>query len=84
MIRLTKQMKKDIQKIKEEDMIVCQDCGKGNIQEKMWVDSNSYMSIEGESYYKYNEMNDGEEYWCESCHNTCIPLHIPEYKKENK
>ena len=63
MLRLTKQMKEDIRKIKEEDLIVCQDCGETDIVEKMWVDTNSYVSIDGDAYYKYDgDIEDGEEF----------------------
>jgi len=82
MLKLTKKMKADIRKLKQDDLVVCSDCGSENVTEKMWVDSNSFISIDGEPYYKYNEMNDGEEYWCDDCHNMTIPVHISEYKKE--
>jgi len=84
MIRLTKQMKKDIRKIKEQDLIVCQECGKGDIEEKIWVDTNSYVSIDGEAYYKYGRDRDDNHYWCNKCNDMCHPLHITEYEKEKK
>ena len=87
MIRLTKQMKEDMRKIKEQDLIVCQDCGETDIVEKMWVDTNSYVSIDGDAYYKYDGDIDDEQYWCNKCDDMCHPLHISEYneyKKENK
>ena len=84
MIRLTKQMKEDMRKIKEQDLIVCQDCGETDIVEKMWVDTNSYVSIDGDAYYKYDgDIEDGQ-YWCNKCNDMCHPPHISEYKKENK
>ena len=84
MIRLTKQMKEDMRKIKEQDLIVCQDCGETDIVEKMWVDTNSYVSIDGDAYYKYGGDEDDGQYWCNKCDDMCHPLHISEYKKENK
>ena len=84
MIILTKQMKEDMRKIKEQDLIVCQDCGETDISEKMWVGVNSYVSIGGYAYYKYDNSIDDEQYWCNKCNDMCHPLHISEYKKENK
>lgn len=73
-------MKADIRKLREQDIIVCEACGSDKISEKMWVDSNSFISIDGEAYYKYNEMNDGEEYWCNKCYEETLPIHISEYE----
>lgn len=84
MIKLTKQMKKDIRKIKEQDLIVCQECGEGDIVEKMWVNTNSYVSIDGDAYYKYSGDIDDGQYWCDTCDDMCHPLHITEYEKEKR
>ena len=84
MLRLTKQMREDIRKIKEQDLIVCGECGEGDIEEKIWVDTNSYISVDGEAYYKYGRDEDDNQYWCNKCNDMCNPLHISEYKKENK
>ena len=50
MLKLTKQLKADLRKLKKDDLVVCSDCGSENVTEKMWVDSNSFISIDGESY----------------------------------
>ena len=47
MLTITKKMLSDLKKLKEDDLIVCEDCGSDEISEKMWVDSNSYISING-------------------------------------
>jgi len=81
---ITKQMIADIKKSKEDDLIVCEECGSDKISEKIWVDSNSYISINGESYYKYdNEVDDGQ-FWCEDCYDMAHPVHISEYKGDKK
>ena len=46
----------------------------------MWVDSNSYISINGESYYKYQGEVDDGQFWCEMCYDMAHPVHISEYK----
>ena len=82
MLKLTKQMKADIRKLREQDIIVCEACGSDKISEKMWVDSNSFISIDGETYYKYDTDVDDEQYWCEKCYDMTHPIHITEYKEE--
>ena len=89
MIKLTKQMKADIRKSKEQDLVVCDCCGSDKISEKMWVDSNSYVQIDGDSYYKYlnwverrealNQLD--TEYWCHKCNDATIPVHISEWEE---
>jgi len=82
MLKLTKQMKADIRKLREQDIIVCDSCGLDDMAEKIWVDVNSYISIDGESYYKYDEATDGStpQYWCNECDEEASPVHISEYK----
>jgi len=80
MLKLTKQMKADIRKLREDDLIVCDVCGSDKLSEKIWVDSNSYISINGETHYKYQGEVDDGQYWCEDCHDMTHPVHISEYK----
>ena len=80
MLKTTKKMREDIKRLKEDDLVVCSDCGSEKLSEKMWVDSNSYISVDGDSYYKYvGEIEDGQ-YWCEDCYDMAHPIHISEYK----
>ena len=83
MITLTKQMKKDLKKLKEQDLVVCDACGSDEISEKMWVDSNSYVSIDGESYYKYKDGIDDTMFWCDKCNEEAAPVHISEYEGDD-
>lgn len=80
MLTITKKMASDLKKLKEDDLIVCEDCGSDKISEKIWVDSNSYISINGESYYRYNNEVDDGQFWCENCYDMAHPVHISEYK----
>ena len=80
MLKLTKKMKADIRKLKQDDLVVCSDCGSENVTEKMWVDSNSFISIDGESYYKYAGEIDDNQFWCEDCYDMTHLVHISEYK----
>ena len=80
MLTLTKQMKKDIRKLNEHDLVVCDACGSDKVTEKIWVDVNSYISIDGDAYYKYNTDVDDEQYWCEKCYDMAHLVHISEYK----
>ena len=73
-------MKADIRKLREEDIIVCETCGSDKISEKMWVDSNSFVSIDGETYYKFDGCIDDNTYWCNKCYEEAAPVHISEYK----
>jgi hypothetical protein len=77
----TKHMMKDIKKLREEDLIVCSDCGSDKISEKIWVDSNSFISLNGDSYYKYITGDDDSLYWCDKCNDMTHPVHISEYKE---
>ena len=83
MLTLTKQMKKDIRRLKEDDLVVCSDCGSEEISEKMWIDSNSYIQIDGDSYYKYVNDEGDNQYWCNKCEHMTHPIHISEYKEKN-
>ena len=82
MLKLTKQMKADIRKLREDDLIVCDTCGSEDVAEKIWVDVNSYISIDGETYYKYDEATEGSspQYWCNECDEEAAPVHISEYE----
>ena len=87
MITTTKKMREDLKKQKEQDLVVCDACGSDEISEKMWVDSNSYISIDGESYYKYIAGIDDTKYWCDKCNEETMPVHISEWeeiKREGK
>ena len=80
MLKLTKQMKADIRKLREDDIIVCDACGSDKISEKIWVDVNSFLSIDGETYYKYDGCIDDATYWCNKCNEEAAPVHISEYE----
>ena len=80
MLILTKKMKADIKKLREQDIIVCEACGSDKISEKMWVDTNSFISIDGETYYKYDDSIDDTMYWCNKCNEESLPVHISEYE----
>ncbi len=76
---ITKQMKADMQKLKGEYLIVCSDCGSDAIEEKIWVDVNHYVMINGESYFQYS--SEGyDEYRCRKCMSDTLPISIAEYK----
>ena len=81
MLMTTKKMREDLKKSREQDLIVCDYCGSEDLSEKMWVDSNSYIQVDGETYYKYcGEVDDGQ-FWCEKCNDMTHPTHISEYKE---
>ena len=82
MLRLTKKMKTDIQRLNEEDLVVCNVCGSDEISEEMWVDSNSFISIDGNCYYRYIDGVNDEQYWCYKCNDMARPIHITEYKEK--
>ena len=82
MLTTTKKMREDLQKLREEDLVVCDVCGSEEISEKVWVDSNSYMSVDGELYFKYVDGVDDEQYWCDGCCDMARPQHISEYKEK--
>ena len=82
MLMLTEQMKKDIRKLNEDDLVVCNVCGSDDLSEKMWVDSNSFISIDGSCYYKYVNGTDDTQYWCDKCNDMTHPIHITEYKEK--
>ena len=86
MLKLTKQMKADLRRLKEDDLVVCDSCGSEDVAEKIWVDANSYIQIDGDSYYKYDESTDNctPRYWCNECDEEAVPVHISEYKGDKK
>ena len=83
MLILTKQMKKDLKRLREQDLVVCDYCGSEEVTEKIWVDVNDSITIDGDTYYKYNTEVDDEQYWCEKCYDMTKPIHISEYKGDN-
>ena len=83
MLVLTKKMKEDIAKQREQDIFVCDACGSDKITEKMWVETNSYISIDGETYYKADScLDDDSMFWCESCYEEANPILKEDYKEE--
>ena len=52
MITTTKKMRADLKRLRKDDLVVCDECGSEDVTEKIWVDVNSYMSIDGDTYYK--------------------------------
>tara|TARA_Y100000310_G_scaffold197165_1_gene197234 strand:+ start:1523 stop:1804 length:282 start_codon:yes stop_codon:yes gene_type:complete len=81
MIKLTKQMREDLRKAKEQDLVVCDACGSDKISEKIWIDTNSYISVDGETYYKYSDSIDDTMYWCDKCNEEAAPVHISEWEE---
>ena len=87
MLKTTKKMREDFKKLREDDLVVCDVCGSDKISEKVWVDSNSYISIDGYSYFKYIDGVDDCQYWCDGCCDMARPVHISEWeeiKREKK
>ena len=82
MLTITKKMKADLKRLREDDLVVCDACGSDKIVEKMWVDTNSYVQIDGDSYYKYDGCIDDTMYWCNKCNEESAPVHISEYEEE--
>ena len=80
MLTITKKMLSDLKKLKQDDLVVCDVCGSDKISEKMWVDSNSFISIDGNCYYKYEDSIDDTMFWCYDCNEEAAPVHISEYK----
>ena len=83
MITTTKKMREDLRKSKEQDLVVCDACGSDKISEKMWVDSNSFISIDGDCYYKYVNSIDDTMFWCDKCNEEAAPVHISEYEGDD-
>ena len=81
MLTTTKKMREDLKRLREGDLVVCDACGSDKISEKMWVDSNSYIQIDGEHYYKYINGEDGTIYWCDKCNEESAPVHISEWEE---
>ena len=81
MLTTTKKMREDIKKLREQDLIVCDACGSDKVSEKIWVDTNSYISVDGETYYKYSDSIDDTMYWCEECYEEAAPVHISEWEE---
>ena len=81
MLTITKKMKADLKRLREDDLVVCDACGSDKIVEKMWVDTNSYVQIDGDSYYKYDGCMDDTMYWCNKCYEETRPVHISEWEE---
>ena len=81
MLTTTKKMRADLKRLREGDLVVCDSCGSDKISERMWVDSNSYISIDGESYYKYVTGMDDTTYWCDKHNKETRPVHISEWEE---
>ena len=81
MITTTKKMRADLKRLRKDDLVVCDECGSDELSEKMWVDSNSYVSIDGESYFKYIDGLDDTKYWCDKCNEETMPVHISEWEE---
>ena len=81
MITTTKKMRADLKRLRKDDLVVCDECGSDELSEKMWVDSNSYVSIDGESYFKYIDGLDDTKYLCNKCNEETIPVHISEWEE---
>ena len=84
MLKTTKQMRKDMRKIREEDLIVCNKCGSEEVSEKVWIDSNSFVRIDGHQYSRVLDITSDDSYWCDACGVETTPLHIEEYRKGGK
>ena len=79
---ITKQMKKDLRKLKE-DYVVCNTCGSEHIIEEAWIEVNDCITIEGKTYYRFSEEIHGDTFAiCEDCNDACKPIHIKEYKEK--
>jgi len=81
MLTTTKKMREDLKRSREQDLIVCTTCGSDKVSEKIWIDTNSYIAIDGDTYYKYSDSIDDTMYWCGKCNDVTHPTHISEYKE---
>ena len=77
----TKQMAKDLKKLKKDDFVVCDKCGDDGIIELLWVKVNDSILIEGNTYHRYDSDGGGEEtkWYCYECGGYTMPIHITEY-----
>ena len=82
MLVFTKKMKEDIAKQREQDIVDCDACGSDKVVEKMWVETNSYMYIDGETYYKTDSCMDDTIFWCNSCYEETTAIRKEDYKEE--
>ena len=78
----TKKMMKDIKKI--SNLLVCDICGSEDIQEKMWIDINNQITIQGVWYAHVIDATDGDSCWCCKCEDTCKPITFEEYMEGKK
>ena len=80
---MTKKLKKDLKKVKGDSLIVCNTCGGDDIEEKIWVSANEYVTCADGVYYKYaNEA--GDLFWCATCNEPCTPMPINDWKEKNE
>ena len=76
----TKKMLKDIKTLKKENLFVCNICGSTEVSEKIWVNINSCLSLQGELYYKFIDSDSDVLYWCGECGDATRPVEKSEYK----
>ena len=69
-------MIKDIKR--NSDLFVCDFCGSEQIDEKVWVDLNDQMTINGKWYAVVLDAAD-DIYWCHKCNEECNPVKYEKY-----
>ena len=79
---ITEQMRRDMQKIKDEDMLCCSDCGGIAITEKVWVFINEVVVLNGECYQAVDDC-DSDMIWCKDCNDACHTVNLQEWKENN-
>ena len=79
---ITEQMKKDMHKIKDEDMLCCSDCGSTNIIEKCWIFINDIAVLSGECYQRVDD-TDSDIICCKDCNCECQAVNLQEWKDNN-
>ena len=77
----TKQMTKDLKRLKDEDAFVCCHCGSDDIEEKLWAKVNEYVVQNGKVYHEVSD-NADDMFWCICCNDACIPISIDKYKEK--
>ena len=76
----TKKMMKDMKK--NSNLFVCDNCGSEDIEEKVWVDINNYITIKERTYAEVLSADD--YYFCRRCYDEegfgeCLPITFEEY-----
>ena len=79
---ITEQMKKDMKKLKDEDMLCCSDCGSIRIIEKCWIFINDVVVLNGECYQRVDD-TDSDIIWCKDCNDVCQTVNLQEWKENN-